>query len=141
VDVANADTSRRGRNEAEQKGYSGMSSLTGCQSSEYDREQEVRRLEARMGVPFQIHLWEDRTRGELWVPSYNPAFLVLLGDDYLRIANGNAVDSGTRTFEFKSVVLGTHRLLFEKRLGWKFTAEHRHVYDIAVSDPVPGGGR
>ena len=118
-----------------------MSSLSGSQASESDREQEVRRLEARLGVPFQIHLWEDRTRGELWVPSYNSTFLVLLGDDYLRIASGNAVDSGTRTFEFKPVATGTHRILFEKRLGWKFTAEHRHVYDIAVSDTVPDGER
>jgi hypothetical protein len=118
-----------------------MSPLTGSQASESDRQQAVRRLEARIGVPFQIHLWEDRTRGELWVPSYNPAFLVLLGDDYLQIANGNAVDSGQRTFEFKPVAAGTHRILFEKRLGWKFTAEHRHLYDIAVADTIPDGDR
>ena len=116
-----------------------MSSLIGCHTSEADREQGVRRLAARIGVPFQIHLWEDRTRGELWVPSYDPAALVLLSDEYLRIANGNAVDSGRRTFEFKPVAAGTHRILFEKRLGWKFTAEHRHVYDVTVSG-VPSDG-
>jgi predicted secreted protein len=116
-----------------------MASVTGCQASGADREQDVRRLAARIGVPFTIHLWEDRTRGELWVPSYDQGSLVLLSDDYLRIANGNAVDSGRRSFEFKPVAAGTHRILFEKRLGWKFTAEHRHVYDIAVSDPVPNG--
>jgi hypothetical protein len=118
-----------------------MAPLSGSQAPESGREQGVRRLDARIGVPFHIHLWEDRTRGELWVPSYNPAFLVLLADDYLRIANGNAVDSGRRTFEFKPVAVGTHRILFEKRLGWKFTAEHRHVYDVTVSDTVPDGGR
>ena len=36
--------------------------------------------------PIQIHLWEDRTRGELWVPTFDPAGLELLADDYLRIA-------------------------------------------------------
>ncbi|MET0514057.1 MAG: protease inhibitor I42 family protein [Nitrospiraceae bacterium] len=92
---------------------------------------------ARLNVPFHIHLWEDRTRGELWVPTYHASGLVLLDDEYLRIANGNAVDSGRRTFEFQPVSLGTHRILFEKRLGWKFTAEDRHVYDVTVSDAGP----
>lgn len=116
-----------------------MSSMTGCQAPDAGREQDVHRLTGRIGVPFHVHLWEDRTRGELWVPSYDPASLVLLGDDYLRIASGNAVDSGRRTFEFKPVAAGNHRIVFEKRLGWKFTAEHRYVYDIAVSGSLPGG--
>ena len=117
-----------------------MSSLIGCRTSGFDRDQDVRRLDGCIGTPFHIHLWEDRTRGELWVPSYDPATLVLLSDDYLRIANGNAVDSGRRTFEFKPVAAGTHRILFEKRMGWKFTAELRHVYDITVSASVANGG-
>jgi len=89
------------------------------------------------GAQFQIHLWEDRTRGELWVPSYDPSSLVLVNDEYLRIASNNAVDSGTRTFEFRAVAAGTHRLLFEKRMGWKFTAEDRRVYHVEAAD---GGG-
>jgi len=84
----------------------------------------------------QIHLWEDRTRGELWVPTYDPAGLVLLADDYLRVAGNNAVDNGQRTFEFKAIKPGTHRVLFEKRMGWKFTAEDRRVFDVTVSDPI-----
>lgn len=116
-----------------------MSSLTGHQVSGASQAQGVRALTARIGVPFHVHLWEDRTRGELWVPSYDPASLILLSDEYLRIANGNAVDSGRRTFEFKPVAAGIHRVLFEKRLGWKFTAEDRHVYDITVSSPPPDG--
>ncbi len=115
-----------------------MSSLTGPEVSASNQQQNLRRIAARVGIPFHIHLWEDRTRGELWVPSYDPARLVLLSDDYLRIANGNAVDSGQRTFEFRPVIAGVHRLLFEKRLGWKFTAEDRHVYDITVSNLLPG---
>ncbi|MGH7165742.1 MAG: protease inhibitor I42 family protein [Nitrospiraceae bacterium] len=90
------------------------------------------------GNQFQIHLWEDRTRGELWVPSYDASLLVLVNDEFLRIANGNAVDSGRRTFEFRAVAAGTHRVVFEKRMGWKFTAEDRRVYLVEASD---GTGR
>lgn len=92
-------------------------------------------LETTLERPIQIHLWEDRTRGELWVPTYDPTDLELLDDDYLRVAGNNAVDNGQRTFEFKAVRLGTHRVLFEKRMGWKFTAEDRRVFDVKVSDP------
>jgi predicted secreted protein len=92
-------------------------------------------IETTLEQPIQIHLWEDRTRGELWVPTYDPRGLELLADDYFRIAGNNAVDNGQRTFEFKAVRLGTHRVLFEKRMGWKFTAEDRRVFDVTVSDP------
>jgi predicted secreted protein len=57
-----------------------------------------------------------------------------VGDDFLRTANGNAVDSGRRTFEFRAVAPGTHRLVFEKRMGWKFTAEDRRVFLVRVAD-------
>jgi len=92
-------------------------------------------IETTLEQPIQIHLWEDRTRGELWVPTYDPTEFELLADDYLRIAGNNAVDNGQRTFEFKAVRLGTHRVLFEKRMGWKFTAEDRRVFHVTVSDP------
>jgi predicted secreted protein len=91
-------------------------------------------IEATLEHPVQIRLWEDRTRGELWIPNYDPAGLELLADDYLRIAGNNAVDNGQRTFEFKAVRTGTHRVLFEKRMGWKFTAEDRRVFDVKISD-------
>jgi predicted secreted protein len=92
--------------------------------------QDARRLTARVGSSFQIHLWEDRTRGELWVPAYEPEQLALIADDFLRTASGNALDSGRRTFEFQAVAPGEHRLVFEKRMGWKFTAEDRRVFVI-----------
>ena len=96
-------------------------------------------IETTLEHPVQIHLWEDRTRGELWVPIYDPTGLALLADDYLRIAGNNAVDNGQRTFEFKVVRPGTHRLLFEKHLGWKFTAEDRRVFDVTASDSLSQG--
>ena len=51
--------------------------------------------------PFVIHLWEDRTRGEQWVPSYDAKGLALLSDEFLRIASNNAVENGQRIFNFK----------------------------------------
>jgi len=91
-------------------------------------------IETTLQHPIQIHLWEDRTRGELWVPIYDPTELSLLADDYLRIAGNNAVDNGQRTFEFKVIRPGTHRVLFEKHMGWKFTAEDRRIFDVAAPD-------
>ena len=90
-------------------------------------------MEVALDQPIEIHLWEDRTRGELWIPSYDPAGLALLGDEYLRVAGNNAVDNGQRTFEFKAIKLGVFEIVFEKRMGWKFTAEDRRVFHITVS--------
>ena len=59
--------------------------------------------------------------------------LALLNDDYLRIAGNNAVDNGQRTFEFKALKPGTHDVVFEKRMGWKFTAEDRRLFHVSVS--------
>lgn len=103
-----------------------------------EQDREVKPIKAVVGASFEIHLWEDRTRGELWVPSYDSEALVLISDEFLRTANGNAVESGTRTFEFQPVAPGAHRLIFEKRMGWKFTAEDRRVFRVTASD---GSGR
>lgn len=100
---------------------------------------EVKHLSVRTGQPFQIHLWEDRTRGEQWVPSYEAASMALVNDDFLRIAGNNAVDNGTRTFEFRTLEPGEHRIVFEKRMGWKFTAEDRRVFVIQAADGVKRG--
>ncbi|MEK9141720.1 MAG: protease inhibitor I42 family protein [Nitrospirota bacterium] len=79
---------------------------------------------------FVIHLWEDRTRGEQWVPSYDVKGLALLSDEFLRVASNNAVENGQRIFEFKAVQSGVYQLMFEKRMGWKFTAEDQRVFRI-----------
>lgn len=85
--------------------------------------------------PFVIHLWEDRTRGEQWVPSYDAKGLALLNDEFLCIASNNAVENGQRIFEFKAVQSGVYQLIFEKRMGWKFTAEDRRVFRIEAGPP------
>ncbi len=92
-------------------------------------------LETRVGVPFTVRLWEDRTRGEIYVPSYDPEALALLNDEYERSIGDslNIVDSGKRGFEFRALKPGTHRIVFEKRMGWKFTAEDRRVYVVTVT--------
>jgi predicted secreted protein len=112
-----------------------MSAISSHDHDGVSRPDGAKVIETTLAEPIQIHLWEDRTRGELWVPTYDPTELELLADDYLRIAGNNAVDNGQRTFEFKAVKPGTHRVLFEKRMGWKFTAEDRRVFDVTVSDP------
>jgi len=89
-----------------------------------------RLLSGTVDHPFVIHLWEDRTRGELRIPLYGPKELALLGDEILRITTNSAVGNGQRIFEFKAVAPGTHRLVFEKRMERKFTAEDRRVFQI-----------
>lgn len=95
-------------------------------------------IETVVGGAATVHLWEDRTRGELWVPSYNTHALALVDDDYLRIAGNNAVDNGRRTFTFTGIVPGVYEVVFEKRMGWKFTAEDRHVVTIRVAEHGKG---
>jgi predicted secreted protein len=103
-------------------------------TAESGLERQTKVIHIAAGACVQLHLWEDRTRGELWVPTYDPAALALTADDFLRTASNNAVDAGRRTFEFRAVAPGTHWVLFEKRLGWKFTAEDRRVFLIHVAD-------
>src|SRR5579885_1184470 len=100
---------------------------------------DIRPLATSVGATFLVHLWEDRTRGELWVPTYDPTALALVSDEFLRIASNNAVDTGRRTFEFRAVAPGEHRLLFEKRMGWKFTAEDRRLFLVRVDSDAGGG--
>ena len=90
-------------------------------------------LQASTGKPFTIHLWEDRTRGEQWVPAYEPTEFMLIDDDFLRTTSNNAVDSGQRSFEFQPIAPGKHRVEFNKRLAWKFTSEDRRVFIVEVS--------
>ena len=113
-----------------------MSTISGHDHGGAASQDGAKVIEATLERPIQIHLWEDRTRGELWVPTYDPTGVELLADDYLRIAGNNAGDNGQRTFEFRAVKPGTHRILFEKRMGWKFTAEDRRVFDVTVLDAM-----
>ncbi len=116
----------------------GVTALSVPEGSAADPDQGAKPIAASLDASFHVHLWEDRTRGEQWVPSYDAKSLALVGDDFLRTASGNAVDSGRRTFEFRAVAPGAHRLVFEKRMGWKFTAEDRRVFLVRVAD---GTGR
>ena len=45
---------------------------------------DVRVIATAVDRPFTIHLWEDRTRGEQWVPAYDARLLTLLSDEFLR---------------------------------------------------------
>lgn len=100
-------------------------------------------LETPVGGTVAIRLWEDRTRGEIYVPMYDPHALALGADDYRRSVgeNWNIVDAGERVFEFQALKPGRHRLVFEKRMGWRFTAEDRRAYLVVVSDDKADGVR
>lgn len=98
---------------------------------------ESKPIRTSQSETFLIHLWEDRTRGEQWVPTYDPKVLALVEDDFLRTVSNNAVDSGRRSFEFQALTTGTHHLEFSKRMAWKFTAEDRRIFEVTVLDP-PG---
>jgi len=93
---------------------------------------DIKTIEASKGKTVTIRLWEDRTRGEQWVPSYDASAFVLIGDDFLRTTSNNAVDSGSRTFEFEALKPGTYQIEFNKRLAWKFTAEARRIFVVQV---------
>ena len=93
---------------------------------------EVKAIQAVQSETFHIHLWEDRTRGEQWVPTYDPKVFALVEDDFLRTVSNNAVDSGRRSFEFQALEAGSHRLEFSKRMAWKFTAEDRRLFEVTV---------
>ncbi|MBM4119952.1 MAG: protease inhibitor I42 family protein [Nitrospira sp.] len=95
---------------------------------------ETKHVAVQIGQPFPITLWEDRTRGEQWVPTYDTAAVALVSDDYHRVAGNNAVDNGTRVFAFRALGPGAHKILFEKRMGWKFTAEDRRVFLVTATD-------
>jgi predicted secreted protein len=96
-------------------------------------DRDAKTIKTHAGATFSIHLWEDRTRGELWVPSYDATTFAMVNEDFLRTVSNNAVDSGRRSFEFRALLPGTHRLVFEKRMGWKFTAEDRRVFLVGVA--------
>jgi len=87
---------------------------------------------ATVGEPFKICIWEDRTRGSRWTPEFDTASLRLLDDNYDRTRNIRVSDIGMRYFEFLPVVTGNHKIVFEWRYGWKFSAENRLTYEIVV---------
>ena len=64
------------------------------------KEEKV--LQTHVGETLTIRLWEDRTRGEIYVPSYDPEAVALLNDEYERSFgdSNNAIDAGKRAFEF-----------------------------------------
>lgn len=98
---------------------------------------DLKAIVAIQGSPFTINLWEDRTRGEQWVPSYDSSEFVMTGDDFLRTTSNNAVDSGKRQFEFEALQPGPHRLEFHKRMAWKFTDEDRRIFLVNVQESHP----
>ena len=101
-----------------------------------ERWKQEKILKTRPDGIITIRLWEDRTRGEIYMPLYDSDAVALVNDDYERSIgeNWNIVDSGKHIFEFRALKPGDHRIVFEKRMGWRFTAEDRRVYLLVVTD-------
>ncbi len=96
---------------------------------------ETIKMTAKVGKPFQIRFWEDRTKGGCrWVPTYDTSALRLLGDEYERTRNIRVTDSGMRIFEFVGVKAGQVIIEFEARYGWKFSAENHLSYEVTITD-------
>ncbi|MBI3358316.1 MAG: protease inhibitor I42 family protein [Nitrospirae bacterium] len=95
-------------------------------------EKLVRAVHVRVGEPFKIRIWEDRTRGSRWAADFDTALLRLLNDDYDRTRNIRVSDIGMRYFEFLPIAAGKHQIVFEWRYGWKFSAENRLTYEVIV---------
>lgn len=109
-----------------------LSMTSGSDGEKQSDTRDVKFLQTKKGSTFRVNLWEDRTRGEQWVPAYPSKGLVLVEDEFLRTTSNNAVDSGKRTFEFQALEAGEFHIEFSKRLAWKFTAEDRRVFVVHV---------
>lgn len=109
-----------------------LSMTSGSDGEKQSDKRDVKFLQTKKGSTFRVNLWEDRTRGEQWVPAYPSKGLVLVEDEFLRTTSNNAVDSGKRTFEFQALEAGEFHIEFSKRLAWKFTAEDRRVFVVHV---------
>lgn len=93
---------------------------------------EIKKIHAKVGEPFKIRIWEDRTRGSRYVPTFDAAMLKLVSDEYERTRHVRTNDIGMRYFEFVPVKSGRYSIEFECRYGWKFSAEDRLVYEVEV---------
>jgi predicted secreted protein len=97
-------------------------------------ESEKKTLKVRVGEPFKITLWEDRTHGHSWHPRFDAAPVQWVDDDYVRTIHVDTADFGKRTFEFVCSQEGQFEIVFEKQIGWKFSADDRKVFLVeAVS--------
>ncbi len=94
-------------------------------------KEQQKKIETRVGALFKIRMWEDRTRGESWTPLYDPTAFILIDDDYEETSTYNA---GIRVLEFEALKAGQYEIVFEKRLGWKFTAENRKKFQVHVEE-------
>jgi len=96
-------------------------------------EQEKKILNVRVSESFRITLWEDRTHGHSWQPILDSIPIQLLDDVYARTIHVDTADSGKRTFELMCTEAGRFEIVFEKKIGWKFSPDDRKVFVIVAS--------
>jgi len=95
---------------------------------------EIKKISTKVGEPFQIRIWEDRTKGGCrFVPTFDTGILRLLSDEYDRMRNIRVTDSGMRSFEFVALSSGRTTIELESRYGWKFSAESYLSYEVVIA--------
>ncbi|MFY9268280.1 MAG: protease inhibitor I42 family protein [Candidatus Manganitrophaceae bacterium] len=97
-----------------------------------ETQAEVKKVHAKIGEPFHIRIWEDRTRGSRYVPAFDPTAFNLISDEYERMRHVRTNDIGMHCFEFVPMVSGSYLVEFESRYGWKFSADDRLIYEVEV---------
>jgi len=99
-----------------------------------ESDSTIRTIRVRLGSPFWIRIWEDRTRGSRWNPTFDTASLRLVSDRFDRTRNIRVSDIGMRQFEFMPIRTGSYPIVFEACYGWKFSAEGRLKYEVEVAE-------
>jgi len=98
------------------------------------KQDEQKTVCVKQGNPFTIRIWEDRTRGSRWMPTFDTVAFRLLDDEFDRTRNIRVSDIGMRQFEFLPMSTGKHLIVFESRYGWKFSADQRLTYEVEVAE-------
>ena len=97
-------------------------------------DMQEKQVITKIGLPFNIRLWEDRTRGSRWIVSYDPAVFKLVNDEYERTRHIRTDDIGMRCFELVGTDMGVFKIHCELRYGWKFSAEQHLTYVVDVGE-------
>ena len=102
---------------------------------QFPKEQKKKSLKVRVGEPFRITLWEDRTHGYSWHPQLDSLPIDLIDDDYEQTIHVDTADSGKRTFEFICSQAGRFEIMFENRVGWQFSANGYKTFVVEAEGP------
>ena len=95
-----------------------MSPLSKVVPTGTEPEAGAKMIKARLGTSVHIRLWRIVRGGEQWVPYYDPV-LCPGGGRFSPYRQQQCGRCRTAQFRVQPVTAGMHRLIFEKRMGWK----------------------